>query len=253
MARKVSGGVSGEPSVGAIQVAPTAVVTAASDQNITLSPLGNGMLMIGNNMQIQSQYDLRFADGDNSNWVAFQAPATISANVTWTLPAAAGTNGQFLKTDGTNNLTWADGSVILSDQTSSATTHYPLITTATSGNVTSANTSSTKFTFQPSTGTLSSTIFNETSSITLKENFNPITDALEKILNLTGWIYDRKDGSQKSEAGLIAEDVNKVIPNIVSKDANGNPVGINYTRLSAYLIEAVKTLKQEINELKGIK
>lgn len=251
MARKVSGGVSGEPSVGAIQVAPTAVVTAALDQNITLSPLGNGMVMVTNNLQLQTQSDLRFADADSSNWVAFQGPATIGSNVTWTLPAVDGASGQFLSTNAAGTLSWASGSLSLTDQTSSATVHYPLITTSTSGTVTAANTSSTKFSFQPSTGTLNATIFNETSSIALKENFTPIDNALDKILNLTAWIYDRKDGSQKSEAGLIAEDVNKVIPNIVSKDEHGNPVGINYTRLSAYLIEAVKSLKQEINELKG--
>ena len=43
MARKVSGGLTGSPSVGALNVAPTAVVTAADDQNITLSPAGTGI------------------------------------------------------------------------------------------------------------------------------------------------------------------------------------------------------------------
>lgn len=253
MARKVTGGLTGSPSVGALNVAPTAVVTAADDQNITLSPTGTGSVVITNNAILNAQSDLRFGDADSSNWVAFQGPATVSANITWTLPATDGASGTFLSTNAAGTLSWAAGSLSLSDQTASATTHYPLITTATSGTVTAANTSSTKFTFVPSTGTLSSTIFNETSSITLKENFVPIENALDKILNLTAWIYDRKDGSQRSEAGLIAEDVNKVIPNIVTKDEQGNPVGINYTRLSAYLIEAVKSLKLEINELKGTK
>jgi hypothetical protein len=251
MARKVSGGLSGSPSVGALNVAPTAVVTAADDQNITLSPAGTGMLMITANAQLQAQADLRFADADSSNWVAFQAPSTVSANITWTLPAADGSTGQFLSTDASGTLSWASGSLSLTDQTASATTHYPLITTASSGTVTSANVSSTKFTFQPSTGTLSSTIFTETSSITLKENFDPIDNALEKILQLTGWIYDRKDGSQKREAGLVVEDVYPIIPNVVTLDENGKPHSINYSRFSAYLIEAVKSLKQEINEMKG--
>jgi hypothetical protein len=251
MARKVSGGLSGSPSVGALNVAPTAVATAADDQNITLSPAGTGMLMITANAQLQAQADLRFADADSSNWVAFQAPSTVSANITWTLPAADGSTGQFLSTNSSGTLSWASGSLSLTDQTASATTHYPLITTASSGTVTSANVSSTKFTFQPSTGTLSSTIFTETSSITLKENFDPIDNALEKILQLTGWIYDRKDGSQKREAGLVVEDVYPIIPNVVTLDENGKPHSINYSRFSAYLIEAVKSLKQEINEMKG--
>jgi hypothetical protein len=253
MSRRVSGGVSGEPSIGAIQVAPTAVVTAASDQDITLSPTGTGMLMITANAQLQAQSDLRFADADSSNWVAFQAPSTVSSNITWTLPAADGTSGQFLSTNASGTLSWANGSLTITDQTASATTHYPLITTATSGSASSANVSSTKFTFQPSTGTLSSTILTETSSITLKENFAPLENALEKLLQLSGWIYDRIDGSSKGEVGLIAEDVNKVIPNIVTKDSLGNPETIAYTRLSAYLIEAVKELKNEIDGLKRLK
>ena len=40
----------------------------------------------GSNLQVGSQGDLRFGDSDNSNWVAFQAPATVTSNVTWTLP-----------------------------------------------------------------------------------------------------------------------------------------------------------------------
>lgn len=90
----------------------------------------------------------------------------------------------------------------------------------------------------------------ETSSIALKENINPIENALDSIAQLLGVTYDRKDGSTKNEAGLIAEDVNQVIPSVVTKDSAGNPTGINYSRLSAYLIEAVKTLKQEVDQLK---
>ena len=75
----------------------------------------------------------------------------------------------------------------------------------------------------------------------------------QKILQLTGWIYDRKDGSQKREAGLVVEDVYPIIPNVVTLDDDGKPASINYSRFSAYLIEAVKSLKLEINELKGVK
>jgi hypothetical protein len=56
---------------------------------------------------LNAQTDLRFADSDSSNWVAFQAPATISANVTWTLPATDGTSAQALSTNGSGVLSWA--------------------------------------------------------------------------------------------------------------------------------------------------
>ncbi len=58
---------------------------------------------------LNGQGDLRFADSDSSNWVAFQAPATVSSNVTWTLPAADGTSGQVLSTNGSGVLSWASG------------------------------------------------------------------------------------------------------------------------------------------------
>lgn len=58
-------------------------------------------------LTLQAQNDIRFADSDSSNWVAFQAPATIASNVTWTLPSADGTSNQVLSTNGTGTLSWA--------------------------------------------------------------------------------------------------------------------------------------------------
>lgn len=62
-----------------------------------------------NNLTLPGQADLRLADSDSSNWVAFQAPATVASNVTWTLPNADGSNGQALVTNGTGTLSWATG------------------------------------------------------------------------------------------------------------------------------------------------
>ena len=101
--------------------------------------------------------------------------------------------------------------------------------------------------------TMTATSIVEDSSIALKENVNPITNALENVLKLSGVTYDRKDGSTKDEAGLIAEDVYNVLPNQVKLDDAGKPLGINYTKLTAYLIESVKTLTNEIAELKKSK
>ncbi len=55
---------------------------------------------------LNAQSDLRFADSDSSNWVAFQAPATVASNVTWTLPSADGSSGNFLSTNGAGALSW---------------------------------------------------------------------------------------------------------------------------------------------------
>jgi hypothetical protein len=92
---------------------------------------------------------------------------------------------------------------------------------------------------------------NELSSIAYKQNVNPITNALETISQLSGVVYDRKDGSTTNEPGLIAEEVAKVLPNIIGFKQDGSPEAIKYTKIIAYLIEAVKDLKDEIRNLKG--
>jgi hypothetical protein len=209
-------------------------------------------VIVTNNVQLNAQNDLRFADSDSSNYVGFQAAATIASNITWTLPTVDGTANQALITNGSGTLSFAATGPAITDNNTDSGTNYISFTTQTSGSLTAAriSTATRALTYQPSTGTLSTTIFNETSSVTLKENFRPIDNALDRILQLTGLIYDRKDGSSKNEVGLIAEDVEKIIPNVVGKDKDGNPSNIAYQRLTAYLIEAVKSLKKEIDQLK---
>jgi len=242
MARKISGGLVGEPSVGAINVAPTAVLTTALNQDIGFA----------NNIILNAQNDIRFADADSSNWVAFQAPSSITSDVTWTLPSTDGSSNQVLTTNGAGILSWTTKDISITTNTIDSNINYIVFSATTSGSA-SPRVSDTGLTFQPSTGTLTVTNIVESSSIVYKENVLPISNALDDIMKLVGVTYDRKDGSAKGEAGLIAERVNEVLPNLVTKDKHGNPLGINYTKFSAYLIEAVKTLKTEIDEIKGIK
>lgn len=69
-------------------------------------PVVNGLVVSGD-VTLQAQADLRFADADSSNWVAFQAPTSVASNVTLTLPAADGANGQVLTTNGSGVLSWS--------------------------------------------------------------------------------------------------------------------------------------------------
>jgi hypothetical protein len=62
---------------------------------------------IAENLSLNAQGDLRFFDSDSSNYVAFQAPATVSSNLTWTLPATDGASGEALTTNGSGTLSWA--------------------------------------------------------------------------------------------------------------------------------------------------
>jgi len=82
----------------------------------------------------------------------------------------------------------------------------------------------------------------ETSSRRYKKNIKPITDQLKKLIQLQGVEYDRKE-SQNHEIGLIAEEVNKVYPDLVSKNNEGQTEGIQYSKLTSVLVESIKELK----------
>jgi hypothetical protein len=90
----------------------------------------------------------------------------------------------------------------------------------------------------------------EQSSLRYKENIAPIEDALGKVEQLKPVSYNKK-GSDTKEIGLIAEDVFDVYPEFVLCDDDGQPLGVHYSRLTAVLIESVKELKKEINQLKS--
>jgi hypothetical protein len=70
----------------------------------------SGTNIFSSDVTLNAQSDLRFADSDSSNWVAFQSPATVASNVTWTLPATDGTSNQALVTNGSGTLSWATAS-----------------------------------------------------------------------------------------------------------------------------------------------
>jgi len=85
---------------------PNSVKSAYDLANAAL-PKSGGTLT--GDLTLNAQSDLRFADADSSNWVAFQAPATVATNITWTLPNADGAFGQVLRTNGSGILSWVTG------------------------------------------------------------------------------------------------------------------------------------------------
>jgi hypothetical protein len=153
MGRRQTAGVAGGSGVGGVNFENT-TLTAADDQDITIDPSGTGIFKIAGDAQLQAQGDLRWADADSSNWVAFQAPSTVASNLTWTLPATDGSSSQVLTTNGSGTLSWSTAAVTITNETSDASLNYPTFTTTTSGTITAARVTSSKFTFQPSTGTL---------------------------------------------------------------------------------------------------
>jgi hypothetical protein len=101
-------------------------------------------------------------------------------------------------------------------------------------------------TFDGSTLTVAGSI-SETSALRYKENIQPLNNSLNKVIKLNPVEYDRKQDG-KHDIGLIAEEVNKIYPDLVSKQ--GTQVhGISYSKLTATLIGAIKDLNNRIEEL----
>ena len=85
----------------------------------------------------------------------------------------------------------------------------------------------------------------------LKENVSTIENALDKVDNLRGVNYNMKD-SDDAKIGVIAQEVEEILPQVVhTSDDEMQTKSVDYGKLCAVLIEAVKELKKEVEELKG--
>ena len=256
-------------------------ITAANITANTGVFTGNGASLTnlnGSNISSGTIAQARLANSSmtvNGTSISLGGSATVTASttnsITFNNGGAGGASGQTFNggsavtvsyntigapsTTGTN----ASGSWGISVTGSAATAGT--VTTAAQPNITSVGTLSslavtgniTAGNLTCSSGTVTAATLTETSSITIKENFRPIENPLDVIMQLVGHIYDRKDGTTKGEAGLVAEEVAQILPNLVGLDSKGNPDSVKYSRLTVYLLESIKVLKDEIDSLKGKK
>lgn len=131
--------------------------------NTTFMPKAGGTF--SGDVSFSGGSDIRFIEtGGGTDYVAFQAPASIAASVTWTLPNADGSSGQVLSTNGTGTLSWADAS--------SATT----VTT------TSDNTNTTRYLVFSSSAQSGATLYVDDTTGPL--SYNPSTALLTNSGNL---------------------------------------------------------------------
>ena len=91
----------------------------------------------------------------------------------------------------------------------------------------------------------------ESSSIRYKENIETIKYGLDKVLQMRGVTYDKKDNGVK-EVGVIAEEVYNVLPEVVLKNEEGEIDSVSYGRIVGVLIEAIKEQQKQIEELKSL-
>ena len=196
-------------------------------------------------------------DGTNNLQVA---SAKISSSLvlptTSTLPASpvAGNlrfNNSTSKFEGHNGTAWGDigGGATITNNTSTNASYYLGMSSATSGSWSTAYTSNTKLYFNPSTGTLYSTLFQSLSDETAKENIVTITNSLLTVNQLNGVEFTWKDNGKPS-AGVIAQQLENILPALVATGDDGLK-SVNYLGIIGYLIEAVKELTAKFEQLEN--
>lgn len=88
----------------------------------------------------------------------------------------------------------------------------------------------------------------------LKENVRTIENALDKVKQISGVLYDwtaeaQPKGLAKEDTGVIAQDVQKVLPEVVTTTADGF-LGVRYEKLAGLIIEAIKELSDQVEDIK---
>ncbi len=159
-------------------------------------------------------------------------------NLTGTASNATSATSATTATNATN--------ITLADESSDSTC-FPVFATAATGNQ-APKTDSSALTYDASNGTLSTTDFNTTSDINLKKDIEIITNANEILNQINGvnftWIK-----SNKPSIGIIAQEIEKVLPQLVNERTDTGTKSVNYNGLIGVLIEAVKELSQRVEEL----
>lgn len=135
------------------------ISASPANKNIVLSPSGTGSVAISP----AGALTVNPTTASTMNNVAIGGTTPLAGtftdlrvNNTISLAGATGSSGQVLTSNGASAPTWTTpaGGVTISDDTTTAATRYPLYSSATSGTASTIFTSSTKYTYFPSTGTL---------------------------------------------------------------------------------------------------
>ena len=205
---------------------------------------------------------------------------SVSGVSTFAQISVGGTTGtnQYVLTSTGTGLLWQNVSslegitgVNITSDTSTSTSLYVPFVNVSSGTTATQYISTNQFVFKPSTGSLgigtanptaklyvngdvfvtgitTSTDFDSLSDQNLKTNIETISTPLDKIQRIRGVNFDWKE-TQRSSMGVIAQEVEKVFPQLVHGDETKT---VNYNGLIGLLIECIKEQQKEIDLLKEI-
>jgi hypothetical protein len=146
----------------------------------------------------------------------------------------------------------------ITDETASSGTHYPVLTTSSSGTLGGVQVSTTKLYFVPSTGTLSATDFAALSDRRLKDIHGDIADATDKVVNLSTVEYTWNETAKnlgfseddRMQVGLIAQEAEEIYETLVHKGEDGY-LRVNYDKVVPLLVQAIKELNERVKKLEN--
>jgi hypothetical protein len=185
---------------------------------------------------------------------------STATNVTDSIMTDTGTGVALTGTSGNYGFTVTDGSGFKHTVSTSGETGFLAVTTNISNSVPLfKGMKSAAAVFEVTSGgvlTVSGDViaYGSPSDKRLKENIKPIESALDKAMKLQGVTFNWKEKEDKildikEDIGFIAQDVQKVIPELVRVNQDGM-LSMRHQGIAPILLEAIKELKQEIEELK---
>ena len=227
-----------------------------SDTNISLRRRSNGDVMLlatpASSVELNFNNNKKFETTNSGVIVTGICTATsfsgdltgdVTGNLTGNADTATSATSATTATTATNatNITLADEST--------DTTCFPVFATDATGNQ-APKTDSSALTYNASTGTLAATNVNSTSDANLKENVETIVGSIDILKDINGVKFVWKDLGTPS-VGVIAQDVEKVLPELVSQRSDNGTKSVNYNGLVGVLIEAVKELSARVEGLEN--
>ena len=222
----------------------TGISTISSTGDLTLRPTGDDIFMQGTTSTEQIKFNMASGDQtiESSDELYVVGQDLILASISGHL-ALSPASGKIRLYDNEGNANRL-GTHKASFDVSSDVTGDLVIYCGTDG----AHAGTKNSTFTGDDLTVQGDI-NSISDVRTKENIVTVESGLDLVSQLRGVWYN-KIGEEDRKVGVIAQEVEKVLPEVVSTDGDGMKA-VDYGKMVGVLIEAIKELKQEIEELKG--